>query len=125
MFIVKVAKEARNNVKEKLREEVSNVINKRLRHVRIRINELWLMNKIRIIVEGTIIKIIARYTEKLGILYNIKRGPLLGAPFKRAKLDGGEVAKEVAKAAELDTRALDKIRVNIARKHLYAAQKSV
>jgi hypothetical protein len=48
--------------------EVRDMVNKRLGHVRIQINELQLVNKIRIIVKGIISEIIVGYAERLGIL---------------------------------------------------------
>jgi hypothetical protein len=50
------------------KKKVKNIINKRLRHVKIQINKLWLINKIKIIVEGITSKIIVRYIKRLGIL---------------------------------------------------------
>jgi hypothetical protein len=68
LFVVEVAKEVKNKVKEELREKVRNIVNKRLKHIRIQINELWLVNKIRIIVRGIISEIIIGYAERLRFL---------------------------------------------------------
>jgi DNA-binding transcriptional regulator YdaS (Cro superfamily) len=68
LFVVEVAREVKDKVKEELREEVRDMVNKRLGHIRIQIDELSLVNRIRIIVEGTISKIIVGYAERLGIL---------------------------------------------------------
>ena len=53
---------------EVLREKVRDIVEETLRHVRIQINELWLVNTIRIIVEGTIGEMMVGYAERLGIL---------------------------------------------------------
>jgi hypothetical protein len=63
-----MAKEVKDKVKEELREEVRDMVNKRLGHVRIQINKLWLINRIRIIVRGIISEIMVGYAERLGIL---------------------------------------------------------
>jgi hypothetical protein len=43
-------------------------VNKRLRHVRIQIDKLSLVNRIRIIVRGIISEMMVGYAERLGIL---------------------------------------------------------
>ena len=53
---------------EVLREKVRDIVEETLRHVRIQINELWLVNTIRIIVEGTIGEMMVGYAERLGVL---------------------------------------------------------
>jgi hypothetical protein len=68
LFVVEVAKEVKDEVKEELREEVRDMVNERLGHVRIQIDELSLVNRIRIFVGGTISEMMVGYAERLGIL---------------------------------------------------------
>jgi hypothetical protein len=63
LFVVEVAREVKDEVKEELREEARDMVNER-----IQIDELSLVNRIRIIVGGTISEMMIGYAERLGIL---------------------------------------------------------
>jgi hypothetical protein len=40
LFIVKIARKIKDKIKEELKEKVKNIINKRLRHIKIQVNKL-------------------------------------------------------------------------------------
>jgi RNase P/RNase MRP subunit POP5 len=105
-----MTREVKNKVKKELRKKVKDIVNKRLGHVRIQINKLWLVNRIRIIVRGIISKIIVGYTERLGILKrNVSQVKgLIGEIGAAIQLDIGRDVKGKVNTEKAVKRMMDK-----------------